>query len=174
MSEPSIFIGTHPIADGKLDEFKRDARELVSVVEREETRLLAFNFYFNQDESEVTVVQVHPDADSMLFHMQVAREHITASTEDQLVTKERRTGTPLSCASPRAVAQLAEHRSPKPGVEGSSPSGPVPCVQPKTRMDSGFSYFLSYTVILRLHLLKWAEIRFRLWRDCGAAVRLPR
>jgi len=88
MSEPSIFIGTHRIADGKLDEFKRDARELVSVVEREETRLLAFNFYFNQDESEVTVVQVHPDADSMLFHMQVAREHITASTEDQLVTKE--------------------------------------------------------------------------------------
>ena len=125
MSEPSIFIGTHPIADGKLDEFKRDARELVSVVEREETRLLAFNFYFNQDESEVTVVQVHPGADSMLFHMQVAREHITASTEDQLVTKERRTGTPLSCASPRAVAQLAEHRSPKPGVVGSSPTGPV-------------------------------------------------
>ena len=88
MSELFIFIGTHRIADGKLDEFKRDARELVSVVEREETRLLAFNFYFNEDESEVTVLQVHPDADSMLFHMQVAREHITASTEDQLVTKE--------------------------------------------------------------------------------------
>ena len=88
MSEPFIFIGTHRIADGKLEEFKRDCRELVSVVEREETRLLAFNFYFNDDESAVTVVQVHPDADSMLFHMQVAREHITASTEDQLVTKE--------------------------------------------------------------------------------------
>ena len=104
MSEPSIFIGTHRIADGKLDEFKRDARELVSVVEREETRLLAFNVYFNEDESEVTVVQVHPDADSMLFHMQVAREHITASTEDQLVTEREAHRHP-------AIMRFAEGRS---------------------------------------------------------------
>jgi hypothetical protein len=27
---------------------------------------------------------------------------------------------------PRGVAQLAEHRSPKPGVAGSSPAAPVP------------------------------------------------
>ena len=30
---------------------------------------------------------------------------------------------------PRGVAQLAEHRSPKPGVAGSSPAAPVPLSQ---------------------------------------------
>jgi hypothetical protein len=38
--------------------------------------------------------------------------------------------TPVSCAPPRAVAQLAEHRSPKPGVAGSSPAGPVRLSKP--------------------------------------------
>ena len=88
MPEPFIFIGTHRIAEGKLDEFKRDCQQLVEVVERNEPQLLSFNFYFNEDESEVSVVQVHPDADSMLFHMQVAREHITEAAEEQLVTKD--------------------------------------------------------------------------------------
>jgi quinol monooxygenase YgiN len=88
MSKPFIFIGTHQIAEGKLDEFKRDCQQLVEVVERNEPQLLSFNFYFSEDESEVSVVQVHPDADSMLLHMQLAREHITGAAEEQLVTKD--------------------------------------------------------------------------------------
>jgi hypothetical protein len=44
---------------------------------RKEPRLIAFNVYVDQDGSNATVVQVHPDADSMLFHMQVARDHIS-------------------------------------------------------------------------------------------------
>jgi hypothetical protein len=39
-------------------------------------------------ETEVTVVQVHPDADSMLFHMQVARKHIEEGTEELLDTRD--------------------------------------------------------------------------------------
>ena len=34
-----------------------------------------------------------------------------------------------SLEPPRGVAQLAEHRSPKPGVAGSSPAAPVPLSQ---------------------------------------------
>jgi hypothetical protein len=45
--------------------------------------------------------------------------------------------TPVSWTPPRAVAQLAEHRSPKPGVAGSSPAGPVLCEKSETRMASG-------------------------------------
>ena len=88
MSEPFIFVGTHRISEGKLDEFKRDCRKLVELVQENEPQLMSFNFYFNEDETEVSVVQVHPDADSMLRHMQVAREHITEATEEQLITKE--------------------------------------------------------------------------------------
>lgn len=108
MSEPFIFIGTHSINEGKLDEFKRDCQELVDVVKQNEPRLVAFNFYFSDDESEVSVVQIHPDADSMLFHMQVAREHITQATEDQLTTKEIQIfGTPNDAVS-GMIEQLSQ------------------------------------------------------------------
>jgi hypothetical protein len=46
--------------------------------------------------------------------------------------------TPVSWSRPRAVAQLAEHRSPKPGVAGSSPAGPVPLIKPKAAVEQGF------------------------------------
>jgi hypothetical protein len=88
MSEPFIFIGTHAIREGKLEDFKKTWRELVELVEADEPRLIAFNGYANDDETEVTVVQVHPDADSMLFHMQVARKHIEKGTEELLDTRD--------------------------------------------------------------------------------------
>jgi len=65
------------------------ARPTASLASRSnEPRLIAFNLYANQDETEVGIVQVHPDADSMLFHMQVAREHITQATEELLDSRD--------------------------------------------------------------------------------------
>ena len=61
---------------------------MVQLVREREPQLLAFNFFLNEDETEVSVVQVHPDADSMLTHMQVAKEHITEATETLLSTKD--------------------------------------------------------------------------------------
>jgi hypothetical protein len=89
MSEPFIFIGTHTLKEGKLEDFKKSCGGLVEVVEANEPRLIAFNLYANQDGTEVTVVQVHPDADSMLLHMQVAREHISESYQSTLEKTER-------------------------------------------------------------------------------------
>jgi quinol monooxygenase YgiN len=89
MSEPFIFIGTHALKEGKLEDFKKSCGGLVEVVEANEPRLIAFNLYVNQDGTEVTVVQVHPDADSMLFHMQVAREHISEAYQSTLEKTER-------------------------------------------------------------------------------------
>jgi hypothetical protein len=88
MSEPFIFIGTHAIREGKFEDFKKTWTDLVELVEADEPRLIAFNCYANDDETEVTVVQVHPDADSMLFHMQVARAHIEKGTEELLDTRD--------------------------------------------------------------------------------------
>ena len=88
MAEPFVFIGTHRIREGKLDEFRKEFAELVEVVEANEPRLIAFNGYFNEDETEMSIVQVHPDADSMLLHMRVAHEHITRGSEELLDTKD--------------------------------------------------------------------------------------
>ena len=89
MSEPFIFIGTHTIREGKLEDFKKQWRELLDVVEVKEPRLIAFNAYVNEDSTELTVVQVHPDADSMLFHMQVARDHISEAYQSVLEKTKR-------------------------------------------------------------------------------------
>ena len=88
MSGPFIFIGTHRVREGKLEEFRADAIALAALVEDREPQLLGFNFFFNEEETEATIVQVHPDADSMLVHMQVAAEHITKGTDELLETKE--------------------------------------------------------------------------------------
>ena len=84
MGEPFIFIGTHRLQPGKLPAFREAFARLVEVVERDEPRMIAFNGYASEDGTEVSVVQVHPDAASMAFHMSVVREHITSAYEDLL------------------------------------------------------------------------------------------
>ena len=88
MSGPFIFIGTHRVKEGKLEEFRANAIDLAEVVEEREPQLHGFNFFLNEDESEATVIQVHPDADSMLVHMQVGAEHIKKGVEELLETRE--------------------------------------------------------------------------------------
>jgi hypothetical protein len=84
MSGPFIFIGTHRLKEGKLESFARDCKALADVVEANEPRMIAFNVYASDDGTEVSVVQVHPDAASMLLHMQVVRQHITDAYADSL------------------------------------------------------------------------------------------
>ena len=80
----------------------------MEVVEAKEPRLIAFNAYVSEDGTEVTVVQVHPDADSMGFHMQVARNHISQAYQSVLEETKRIEvyGTP-SDAVLETIRQLA-------------------------------------------------------------------
>jgi hypothetical protein len=41
--------------------------------------VIAFNEYVNDDGTEVAVVQIHPDAESMAFHMEVIAERAAAA-----------------------------------------------------------------------------------------------
>jgi quinol monooxygenase YgiN len=79
MSQPFIFVATHAIKDGKLEEYKKLLPELVEVVETNEPRLIAFNLYLDEEGNRVSGVQVHPDAASMEFHMKVVGEHIRSA-----------------------------------------------------------------------------------------------
>jgi hypothetical protein len=76
MAGPFIFISHSRIKEGRLDEFKKGLRKMAEFVEANEPRVIAFEAYLNDDGTEVTGVQIHPDADSMAFHMQVAFEKI--------------------------------------------------------------------------------------------------
>jgi hypothetical protein len=76
MIEPFIFVQTAPIKEGMLDSYRKDFKETTELVEAEEPRMLHFASYINEEGTEQTVIQVHPDAESMRFHMQVAADHI--------------------------------------------------------------------------------------------------
>lgn len=69
MAEPIVFISTHKIRDGKLDEFKEQYRKGATVIEEEKPGTVAFLAYLNDDETEVSTVHVFPDADAMERHM---------------------------------------------------------------------------------------------------------
>ena len=74
MSGPFIFIATNRLKSGKLDDERARVPGLVEFIEANEPQLLAFNEYADDEGTEVAVVQVHPDADSMAFHMEVVAE----------------------------------------------------------------------------------------------------
>lgn len=81
MSEPFIFINTYGIKEGMTEVFREQAQAVVDLVEAEEPQMLFFGFFINDEGTEATTLQVHPDPDSMLFHMEIAREHIEESID---------------------------------------------------------------------------------------------
>ena len=86
MEAPFIFIGTYRLREGKGEGFKQYLRSerFFEYIGEHEPRMLAFHGYLNVEGTEVTFVQVHPDASSMELHMQVAREHIGRAYEEFL------------------------------------------------------------------------------------------
>ena len=90
MPGPFIFIATNRLRDGRFDAEQQRVPELVRFVEAHEPRLIAFNEYVNEDHSQVSVVQFHPDAASMEFHMGVVGDH---ARQAYAQTLEATTGT---------------------------------------------------------------------------------
>ena len=86
MFKPLIYISTWKIREGRLEGYKQFAKEFMEHVKTREPQLIAFNMYFNEDETEMTSIQVHPDAASMDFHMQVMAQVIG---EDMIEWLER-------------------------------------------------------------------------------------
>ena len=89
MSEPIVSIDTSEIREGKLDDLKAAVAELVAFVESNEQRPILYDVYFDETGTRMTVVQVHPDSESMEHHMTVAgpafagfSELVTLSTLD--------------------------------------------------------------------------------------------
>ena len=85
MTTPFIFIGTHRVKPGKREEFMKYFTEFCTeLVKPNEPRLHSFFGYTAPDSDLVTVVQVHPDADSMATHMRLIMQHINEAYADYL------------------------------------------------------------------------------------------
>ena len=80
MSQPFIYVGTHKIKKGKLEEFKKMWPGHVELCETNEPRLIAFHAFLDEEGSKVAIVQVHPDSASMEWHMEVISKHLEGAT----------------------------------------------------------------------------------------------
>ena len=84
MPSPFIFIATNRLKPGAYEAERRRVPGLVEFIRAGEPRLLAFNEYINAERTEVTVVQIHPDAGSMEFHMGVVGDRAAQAYSETL------------------------------------------------------------------------------------------
>jgi hypothetical protein len=108
VSGPFIFIATNRLKPGKLGEERVRVPGLVEFVEANEPRLLAFNEYADEEGTEVAVVQVHADADSMAFHMEVVAERAAAAYAE---TVDATTGIQVFGAPSDAVLEMLRRQA---------------------------------------------------------------
>ena len=108
MSGPFIFIATNRLKPGKLADERKRVPDLVDFVEANEPRLIAFNEYANEDGTEVAVVQIHPDADSMMFHMEVIAERAAAAYAE---TVDATTSIQVFGMPSKAILEMLERQA---------------------------------------------------------------
>ena len=81
---PTLFVATNRLKPGQLDAERRRVPGLIEFVEQNEPQLIAFNEYVNDNCTEVTVVQVHPDAASMQKHPEIIGERAAQAYDETL------------------------------------------------------------------------------------------
>ena len=78
MPHPIIYVDTSSIRAGKLEQLKAQMSELASFVEEHVPRVLSYAFFLNESETEMTVVAVHPDSESLDYHLTTGKERFKA------------------------------------------------------------------------------------------------
>jgi hypothetical protein len=72
LSDAIVYIDTSDVREGALGELKAGMKELAAFVEANVPQVIAYNVYFSDDGTKMTVVHVHPDAASLEYHLEVA------------------------------------------------------------------------------------------------------
>lgn len=81
MSEPIVFISHFRIKGGKLDAYKQLQRDVTKLLQAEKPRTLVFLTYLNEDGTQMSVVHVFADAESMDLHVEGSEERSRAAYE---------------------------------------------------------------------------------------------
>ena len=102
MAEQLIFIGTYAIPEGKYDEFNAGNSAMADYVKENEPRLVSWHTYINKERTLATTMMVHPDSESLEYHMQVAASKIQSGAQTVQVSRIELYGNP----SDRLLEQL--------------------------------------------------------------------
>ena len=71
MNSHIYYLDFSIIRPGKLSELKNVVKELVEFVDLKEARLISYNIYFNEEGSQMSLLQIHPDSASLEFHLEL-------------------------------------------------------------------------------------------------------
>lgn len=69
--QPIVYIDTSSIRNGKLEELKVAMKGLAAFVEANMPQLMSYGFFLDETQRQMTVVAVHPNSESLEFHMDV-------------------------------------------------------------------------------------------------------
>ncbi|MDH3308298.1 MAG: hypothetical protein OEO77_12370, partial [Acidimicrobiia bacterium] len=76
MSAPFITLTFGRIREGRREDFERSNATIAQLVEDEEPRVIAFHASLTEDGERFAGLQFHPDADSMVHHLQVVKDAV--------------------------------------------------------------------------------------------------
>ena len=79
MSNAIVYIDISEVCEGALDELKAGLKDLADFIQAKEPQLIAYNVYFSDDGTRMTVVNMHPNSASLEYHMEVAGRSFDSS-----------------------------------------------------------------------------------------------
>ena len=71
MNNLIYYLDISIIRPGKLPELKNAVKELVEFVDLKEAGLISYNIYFNEEDSQMSLLQIHPDSASLELHLEL-------------------------------------------------------------------------------------------------------
>ena len=78
MAAHVIFVGTYEVPPEALNAFIAANKDMRDYVKANEPRLVSWHTYISDDRTEATTIMIHPDSDSLEYHLQVAATRISA------------------------------------------------------------------------------------------------
>lgn len=81
MEDPLILVNTYKVKQGHLDDYLTGCKVVLDVVSEKHPRMHHIGFYVSDDGTEATAVQIHPDSESLLHHMQLVADHVEGARE---------------------------------------------------------------------------------------------
>jgi hypothetical protein len=67
-----VYVDTSEVRPGRLEELKAAMNDLARFVQANEPQLFAYNVYYNDDGTRMSVLHINPDSASLELHIKVA------------------------------------------------------------------------------------------------------
>ena len=100
MPPPIVYVDTSAIRDGKHRELEVAMKRLAVFVEQNMPRVISYGFFLDEDRTQMTVVAVHPDSESVEFHMDTGADEFRTLPTSSTFRGSRSTGrSAMACVS---------------------------------------------------------------------------